>query len=372
MVIGFWALQGIGAALVAPNALALITTTFPVGKPRNLDMALYGAMSALGITFGVLLGGLLTGLLSWRWVFFINIPIGLAVLAGSGMLVEGERNTGRLDTQAAAAGTGAMVALTYGVTQGGEHGWTNPATLVTFAVAVALAGLFVLLQSRRKDPMLPLWLVAERNRAGSYAAMLFIGAGLMGTFYLLTLFLQQVQQFTPITTGLALLPFSAGIILGAGISSKLVERYAPRSVAAPGLLVGASGLFWLSTITLNSPYFADIMPGVFIASFGLGMAEVTLTLTAVHAVKEESAGVASAFVNTAQQLGAALGLALLTSVSTTVAGARASEGLSAREALTAGYTTAYLTAAAMLLVAAALVLAAVSKKRTQQTAVAAA
>jgi EmrB/QacA subfamily drug resistance transporter len=367
MVIGFRAMQGLGAALAAPNALALITSTFPVGKQRNSAMAVYGAMSALGITLGVLLGGVLTGLLSWRWVFFINIPIGVAVLAGSGTLAEGTRGTGRLDTPAAMTGTGAMVALTYGATRAGEHGWGDPMILVMFAVAVGLAGLFVAIQRRRDSPMLPLWLIAERNRAGSYGAMLFGGAGLMGTFYLLTLFLQQVQQFSPIKTGLASLPFSLGIILGAGISSKLVERTAPRFVAAPGLVIGSAGLFWLSTLTVDSAYFTHIMPGVFIASFGLGMAAVTLTLTAVHGVAEESASVASAVVNTSQQLGAALGLAVFTSIATTVAGVSGTAAVSA-EALTSGYTMAYLAAAGMLLLAAILVLTAVNTKHTQRAA----
>jgi EmrB/QacA subfamily drug resistance transporter len=367
MVIGFRALQGVGAALAAPNALALITSTFPVGKPRNSAMAAYGAMSALGITLGVLLGGVLTGLLSWRWVFFINIPIAVAVLAGSGTLVEGTRGAGRLDTPAAAAGTGAMVALTYGVTRAGEHGWGDAATWVMFAIAVGLAALFVAIQRRREDPMLPLWLVAERNRAGSYAAMLFIGAGLMGTFYLLTLFLQQVQQFSPMKTGLASLPFSVGIILGAGISSKLVERKAPRFVAGPGLVIGSAGMFWLSTLAVDSAYFTHIMPGVFIASFGLGMAAVAITLTAVYGVAEESASIASAVVNTSQQLGAALGLAVFTSIATSVAGVSGTAAVSA-EALTAGYRASFLAAAVMLMVAAALVLTAVNTKHTQRAA----
>src|ERR671921_645545 len=315
MLIGARALQGLGAALTAPNALALIATNFPVGKPRNSAMAVYGAMSALGITIGVLLGGVLTGLLSWRWVFFINIPIGLAVLAGSGVLVEGERHSSKLDTPGALSGTGAVVALTYGITHAGEHGWGNAVTLGSFIVALVLAVLFLALQARGKHPMLPLGLFRDRNRSGSYASMLVIGAGLMGTFYLLTLYLQQILLVSPLWTGVASLPFSAGIILGAGISSKLVERLAPRAVAGPGLLLGALGMLWLSTLTVDSSYSAHVMPALFLASFGLGMAAVTMTLTAVHGVAEDQAGVASALVNMAQQIGAALGLAVFTTIS---------------------------------------------------------
>ncbi|WP_375757544.1 MFS transporter [Corallococcus exercitus] len=225
-------LQGLGAARVAPNALALIATTFPVGPPRNRAMAVYGAMSALGITLGVLLGGLLVGLLSWRWVFFINVPIGLAVLLGTRALVEGQRNRGRLDTVDALSGTGAMFALAYGITRGGEHGWDDALTVAAFIAALVLGGFFVALQARRAHPMLPLGLFRDRNRSSSYATILFVGAGLMGTFYLLTLYLQEVLHFSPVRTGLASLPFSAGIILGAGISARLVERRAPWSARA--------------------------------------------------------------------------------------------------------------------------------------------
>lgn len=384
LLIAARALQGIGAAMVAPNALALIATTFPVGKARNSAMAVYGAMSALGITVGVLLGGILTGLLSWRWVFFINIPISLAVLAGTGTLIEGQRNRGSLDTLGAVTATGATFALAYGITRGGEHGWGDAVTLGAFVAAAVLLVLFLWLQARRKHPMLPLGLFQDRNRSGSYATMLFTGGGLMGTFYLLTLYLQQVQQFGPIKTGLASLPFSVGIIFGAGISSKLVERFAPRAVAAPGLLAAAAGMYWLSTLTVGASYIAHIMPAVFVTSFGLGMAAVTMTLTAVHGVADERAGVASALVNMAQQLGAALGLSVFTTISVSAAGERLpgfakalqdgvmgnDAGLlaSAREALTQGYSQAFLAGAAMLAMAALVAAAAVNTRQTQRAA----
>ena len=385
MLIGARALQGLGAALTAPNALALIATNFPVGKPRNSAMAAYGAMSALGITIGVLLGGVLTGTLGWRWVFFINIPIGLAVLAGSGVLAEGERNAGRLDTPGALTGTGATVALTYGITHAAEHGWGDAVTLGALGAALVLALLFLWLQARGADPMLPLGLFRDRNRSGSYATMLFVGAGLMGTFYLLALYLQQVLGFGPLWAGVASLPFSAGIILGAGISSKLVERLAPRLVAGPGLLLGALGMLWLSALAVDSSYAAHVMPALFLTSFGLGMAAVTMTLTAVHGVAEERAGVASALVNMAQQVGAALGLAVFTTLAVSATSGQvpgAPEALQAgiargdavaipraAEALTYGYTTAFLAGTGMLLAAAVIAIAAITTRRTQGAAV---
>ena len=385
MLIGARALQGLGAALTAPNALALIATNFPVGKPRNSAMAVYGAMSALGITIGVLLGGVLTGTLGWRWVFFINIPIGLAVLAGSGVLGEGERNAGKLDTPGALTGTSTMVALTYGITHAAEHGWSDAVTLGALGAALVLGLIFLRLQARGANPMLPLGLFRDPNRSGSYATMLFVGAGLMGTFYLLALYLQQVLGFSPLWAGVASLPFSAGIILGAGISSKLVERLAPRLVAGPGLLLGALGMFWLSALAVDSSYAAHVMPALFVTSFGLGMAAVTMTLTAVHGVAEDRAGVASALVNMAQQIGAALGLAVFTAIAVSTANGQvsgASEALQesiargeatavarAAEALTYGYTAAFLAGAGLLLIAGVVAIAAVTTKRTQGAAV---
>jgi EmrB/QacA subfamily drug resistance transporter len=372
-------LQGIGAALAAPNALALIAANFPSGEARNKAMAVYGAMSGLGITGGVLLGGLLTGALNWRWIFLINIPIGIAVLLGSRNLVEGGRSRGRLDVLGAVTGTVGILALAYGITRG-EHGWTDPVTLGVFAAAIVLLGWFLSLQRRSANPMLPLRLFRDRNRSGSYLAMLFIGAGLMGTGFLLTLYLQQALLYSPIETGFAFLPFSAGIIVSQGVSPKLVEKLAPRLVAAPGLLLAAAAMFWLSLLEANSSYFAHVLPAVFLTAFGLGLAFVPLTLSIVHGVEEGETGVASALFNTAQQIGAALGVAVFGSVAS-VASANQLPGAAmalqrgtatddpklvaqASEALTHGYTTAFVVAAALLILASIVVAVMVNAERT--------
>jgi EmrB/QacA subfamily drug resistance transporter len=346
------ALQGVGAAMVAPNALALIATNFASGKPRNKAMAVYGAMSALGITAGVALGGALTDFLGWRSVFFINVPIGAAVLLGSRVLVEGERAAGKLSVVSAVLGTAAMAALAFGVTRAGEHGWGQPTTLAWLLSGLALLLAFLAVQTRSSDPMLPLPLLAERNRAGSYVGMALFGAGMMGTYYLLTLFMQQVMQYSPLRSGLSSLPFAIGIVVGAGVSSKLVEKLVPRLVAAPGLLIGAAGMFWLSLLGPASSYFGHVMPAAFMVSFGLGASAIATTLTAMHGVPQQRASVASAIVNMAQQLGAAFGIALFTAVATSGAqpGVRGSV-----EALASGYANAFEVGAAMLLVAAVVV-----------------
>lgn len=374
-------LQGIGAALVAPNVLALIATTFPIGKERNSAMAVYAAMSAVGMTVGILLGGVLTGFLSWRWVFLINVPIGLAVLAGTRVLAEGERGPGTLNTFDAVTASGAMFALAYGVTRGGEHGWSDGITLAAFIVFAVLIILFFMVQGRREHPMLPLGLFSDRNRSGSYLAVLFIGGGLMATYYLLTLFMQQVMGFSPVMAGLASLPVSVGIVLSAGMSTKLVEGFAPRVVAVPGLLVAASGMYWLSTLTPDSSYLSHVLPALFVTYFGLGMGFMPLTLTAVQGASGGQAGIAAAMLNTSQQIGAALGVSLLATISTMTAGGllpQASKvlreslvsgdrGLAAKasEALAQGYTSAFLAGAGLLVMAAVIVAAAVNTRQTQ-------
>jgi EmrB/QacA subfamily drug resistance transporter len=322
-------LQGVGAALTAPNALALIATNFPEGTARNKAMAVYGAMSGLGIIAGLILGGLLTGLFGWRWAFFINIPIGLAVLAGSRTLIEADLHKGRPDLAGAITSIGGMAALVYGITRGGEHGWTDDITLAAFAAAAVLLPLVVILQARNKDPLLPLRLFKDRNRVGSYLAMLLLGFGPMGMIYLLTLYLQHILGYSPLRTALAFLPFGAGIILGAGISSKLVTRFAPRTVAVPGALIGGAALSWLSTIGQKLDYVWHFMPAAFLTAFGFVTAVIALALTAVKGVTAQEAGIASALFNASQQIGVAFGLALLSTISVTATARKLPDALNA-------------------------------------------
>jgi EmrB/QacA subfamily drug resistance transporter len=372
--------QGIGAALIAPNVLALIATNFPAGKSRNTAMAVYAAMSAVGLTVGVLLGGVLTGMLNWRWVFLINVPIGLAVLTGTKLLVEGERDAGRLSLLDSSTATAGLFALAYSITLAGERGWADFATLAILVAAGVLLAFFLTMQMHRERPMLPIALLRDRNRSGSYLTVLFIGAGLMSTYYLLALYMQQVLQFDAIKTGLASLPVSIGIILSAGVSTKMVERLSPRSVAGPGLLVAASGLAWLSQLSTESSYLTGVLPGLFVTYFGLGMGFMPMTLTAVHRVDDDQAGVASAMLNTSQQIGAALGVAIFAAVGSAKSEKLMPElatimreglaedqplALAARQVLAAGYSTAFLALSASLVLAAALMTISVTTRQTQ-------
>ncbi|MGW6401312.1 MFS transporter [Streptomyces sp. NPDC055134] len=384
LLIGARILQGIGASIAAPTALSLIATNFPEGKPRNRAMGVYAAMAGLGSTVGLLLGGVLTDYLDWRWVFFVNIPIGVAVLAGTRVLAEGQRNTGRLDVPGAITGTGGLISLVYAITRGGQNGWTDTLTLVFFGVAVVLLALFLVLQMRTTHPMLPLRLFKDRNRAGSYATMLFLGAGMFATFYFLTLYMQQILGYSPVRTGFAYLPFSFGMGMAAGISSKLVARLAPRQIAGPGLVIGAVGMFWFSTLEPGSSYVTHLMPAMFVTALGLGMSFVPMTLGAVSGVRDQDSGIASALLNTAQQVGGALGLAVLTTISTSAANDRLPEAADtfyravamhdfatvakAGEALTHGYARAFTVAGFLFVVGLLITLFAINAKKQEQAA----
>jgi EmrB/QacA subfamily drug resistance transporter len=376
-------LQGIGAALTAPSALALIATTFPEGKPRNKAMAVYGAMSGLGIVAGLLLGGVLTGVLGWRWVFFINVPIGVLVLLGARTLVEAELHPGRLDLGGAFTSIGGMAALVYGITRGGEHGWTDSLTMTSFAAAAVLLGVFLLIQTRSTNPLVPLALFKNRSRAGSYLAMLLLAFGPMGAFYLLTLYMQHIVLFSPVRTGLSWLPFGVGIVLGAGVTTKIVTRFAPRLVAAAGMLICSAALLWLSSVGLEPNYAGHILPAIFLTAFGFAMGFVPLTLTAVHAVRAQEAGIASALLNASQQIGVAFGLSVLSTVAVGVTARQLPSALetlyqgrnardaalvqSASEALVHGYGTALATGALIIAVAAVIALVLITVKRPQET-----
>ncbi|GGG61568.1 MFS transporter [Kocuria dechangensis] len=350
------AVQGLGAALTAPNALALIATTFSDRKMRDNALSLYGAMSGLGIVVGLLLGGVLTGTLGWRWVFFINVPIGLLVLLGSRTLVGAEPHTGRLGAVGAGLGTGGMVALVYAITRFGEDGFTDPLAWSLVAAGVVLLAVFTLTQSRSRNPLVPLSLFRDRNRSGAYLTMLLVAVGPMGTFYVITLYLQQVLQYSPLRTGISWLPFAAGIVVGAGTAPKMLLRIGPRYLAVAGALLSAAAAFWLSRITVEANYLVDLAPAMFLLAVGFGAVAVTLTQAAVYRVDPDKAGIASALLNSAQQIGVALGLAVLAGIAATVTAAPQNQGMPTDQALIAGYGTAMTVATGLLLAAATLAL----------------
>lgn len=349
-------IQGTGAAMIAPNVLALIAVTFPQGKQRNTALAVYGAMSGLGMIIGLLLGGVLTSVFGWRWVYFITVPIGILILTGSRKLADAERQKGELDIVGAVTGTFGMASLVYAITRAGEYSWTDSFTMLFFLSALVLLTIFIVSQTLGKEPMLPLSLFKDRNRSGSYLGMVFLAFAPMGVVYLMTLYMQIVLGFSPLQTGLAWLPFSAGVILATIVITKLVAKFRPRSIVALGMFLCSASMFWLSTVSEHTDYVTHLLPAIFIVAFGFGMSFIPLTLAAVNKVEAHQSGIASALLNASQQIGTALGLAVLSSIAVTVTANQLPDALTvlqkaydfqdnglisrANNALISGYSTA--------------------------------
>jgi EmrB/QacA subfamily drug resistance transporter len=362
MLIAARAVQGVGAALVAPNALALIATNFSERRTRDTALSLYGAMSGLGIVVGLLLGGFLTGTLGWRWVFFINVPIGVLVLLGSRNLAEADRHPGTLDLRGAVLGTGGMVALVYAITRFGEGGFTDPFGLGLIGAAVVLLAAFITTQARTRTPLVPLSLFRDRGRTGAYGSMLLLAIGPMGTFYVITLYLQQVQHYSALQTGVSWLPFAAGLVFGAGSAPKLLNRVAPRFVAAAGALLSGLAAVWFSFIRVDSGYWLHLGPAMFVLALGFGLGVIALTQAAVYHTQPHEAGIASALLNSAQQIGVALGLAVLAGIAATVTGSHGHADPTESARLVTGYGSALTIAAGLLIAAGILALSTLPSK----------
>jgi len=311
-------LQGAGAALASPAALALINTTFPAGKERNRAMAVYAAMSGAGAAVGLILGGVLTEA-DWRWTFFINVPIGLLVAAlAPRVLVESEGSDARLDLAGAATGTAGLFGIVYGLSHAAQVGstWTDALTLGPLLGGLAMLGVFVLVEQRAAHPLLPMRILADRNRAVSLFAMLLVGAGMFAMFFFLGLFVQQVLGYTPVKSGLAFLPFSAGMIVSAGLASALVSRVDPRWLAGLGGLLAGTGMWGFTHLSTTSSYAGGLLPWIVVLALGMGFLFIPMTLTATARIDAADSGAAASALNTAQQIGGAVGIAGLTTAFT--------------------------------------------------------
>ncbi len=324
-LLGARALQGVGGAIVAPAALSLVATTFPEGRPRNRAMGVYAAMSIAGAAVGLIAGGLLTTYLSWRWVFFVNVPIGIAVaLAAPRALGKSERHLGRFDLPGAITGTLGLAALVYGLSNAatspnGVSHWGDTKVVASLVAAAVLLALFIIIEARSKDALMPLRIFRNRNRSGAYLIMLCVGTAMFGMFFFLTLFVQTVWGYSALKTGVAYLPMVGTIMLMAGVSAQLVPRIGARPLLLAGSAIGAGGMFWLSRITEHSTYAGGLLGPMMVTAAGLGMLFMPLTLVALSRVDDRDAGLASSLLNTGQQVGGAIGLAVLGTVAWTVA-----------------------------------------------------
>ncbi|MGH7776895.1 MAG: MFS transporter [Candidatus Dormibacterales bacterium] len=346
------AVQGVGGAIAAPTALALIADSFPEGGSRNRAMGVYSAMAGTGGAVGLLLGGILTDLASWRWVMFVNVPIGLLVLALTPRVLPSiSGRPGRLDLPGALSAAGGMSALVFGLSRAATYGWGDTVTLATLAAAGTLLSLFVLIEARSSHPLMPLRIFANRNRTGAYLVMLGLGAGVFATFFFVTQFVQDILGFTPLAAGLGFLPLSATIVATATVTSRLVGRVGRRLPLTVGPLLAAVALLWLSRLGVHSTYVGGVLGPMLVLAVGMGMTFVPLMLTAVSGAAGHEAGLASALVNTGQQIGGSIGLAVLVTVATTVT--RGMHAVPATpgsvQAVAAGYSTAFEVGAAIAL-----------------------
>jgi len=355
---GARALQGAFAAVMAPAALSLLTVTFTEARERARAFGVYGAVAGSGAAIGLVLGGVLTQLASWRWTLLINTPIALfAAVAASRLIVESRSQLrAGYDIPGATVATGGLFLLVYGFTIAGTHGWGAPLTVALLGGAAMLLATFVGIELRSPHPLLPLRVVLDRNRGGSFLTSLLVGCAMLGTFLFLTYFFQATLHYSALRTGFAFLPFSGGIILGAGLSSRYLPRTGPRALMVPGLATAASGLLWFTRLGANSSYLGHVLPPEVLVSIGMGLTFVAMSSTALFGVDPKDAGVASALVNTTQQIGGALGTAFLNTVAASAAaGYLAVHVKTAAETQIAavhGYTTAFDVSAVLVTLAA--------------------
>ncbi|MET9592933.1 MFS transporter [Streptomyces sp. NPDC006516] len=309
------ALQGVGGAIASPTALSLITTTFDEGPARNRAFGVFAAVSAGGSAIGLLAGGILVEWLDWRWVLFVNVPIGLLIaFATPRYIKESQRHPGHFDVLGALTSTLGMVLLVYGFIRASEDGWSDKLTIGSFVAAVVFLAVYLAVERRSRQPITPLRMFRDRNRAGAYGMMLSLAAAMFGMFFFLTLFVQNILDFSPLRAGLAFLPVSAIIAVSAGIASQFLPRWGPKPFMVAGAVLAAVGLGWLTLTDVNSTYLGSILGPLLVFGFGMGMQFVSLTLMAVSGVASREAGAASGVLNATQQVGGSLGLSILVTV----------------------------------------------------------
>jgi len=362
------AVQGAGGAIVAPTALALIATTFPEGRPRNRAMGIYAAMSVAGGAVGLIAGGLLVTYASWRWVLFVNVPIGIgAALAALAVLPGTGRRPGRLDLPGIITGTGGVAALVYGLSNAatspdGTSHWGDAKVVAALAAGAVLLAAFAFIEARSRDALVPLRLLRNRDRLGANLMMLGVGTALFGVFFFLTLFVQDVWHYSALRAGLAFLPLTAAVLASSLATSRLVARIGARPLLITGAVGTAAGLFWLSRMTEHGTYAGGLLGPLLVTGAGLGLMFVPLSLVGLARVADGDSGVASSLLNTGRQVGGSIGLAVLGTVAWTVVGdhahAVAAAGAKAgpaaataayQHALAAGFDRAFLISAGIAL-----------------------
>nr|AIA12299.1 drug resistance MFS transporter, drug:H+ antiporter-2 (14 Spanner) (DHA2) family [uncultured bacterium] len=343
-------LQGVGAAMAAPSTLSLIVTNFEAGAARNRALSLFASVSGVGASIGLILGGVLTSWLSWHWIFFVNVPIGIAVaVLAPRFVAEAPLQPGRLDIGGAIASTLGVTALVYGFIRAAEVNWTDPLTIASFVAAVILLGAFVAIERRVAQPILPFRLFNERKRSIAFINQLLVPATLFGVFFFLTQYLQVVLGMSAVQSGFAFLPFSATIVIGSRLVPRAVARFGPRTVMIFGGLAVATGLVLMSRLDETASYFPLVFISMVIMASGAVASFVSLSLAIMGTISPEDSGPASGLMQTNQQIGGAIGLAVLVTVFGTVNANALADGSNRIEAMVAGMQRGFLTAAGIAL-----------------------
>jgi EmrB/QacA subfamily drug resistance transporter len=370
-LVGARALQGLGAALVSPAALSIITTTVPEGPDRAKALGAFAAISGGGGAVGLLLGGLLTDALSWQWVFFVNVPVGIATLLLALRFVpesKAEDTEGGFDLIGAFLVTSGLVLLTYAIVKAQDFGWGSDKTLGLGIAAIALLGLFAWTQTIFEHPLIKLSIFKKRTLTTANFVTLFLLSGMQAFFFFGSLYFQQIKGFNALESGLAFVPMTIGIIAGSVSSQKLIARFGVKAVLLGGMALGAAGMLWTIQLTPDSSYWVGFLPAIALLALGIGHAFVPLTLIATGGVAPDESGLASGLFNTSQQVGGALGLAILSTFANS-----ATDGFHGahKDALVHGYTTAFGIGAALLAAAAVIVWATLRSDQANESAAAA-
>src|SRR5205807_5691076 len=312
--------QGLGGAMVSPAALSIILTTFAEGTERNRALSVWGAIAGAGGAVGLLLGGVLVSALSWRWVFFVNVPIGALVLALAPRIIPESRSKADVKTGYDVAGAVAItlgtMALVFTLIKADTWGWTAGRKIAGFAVSAVLIAAFVVIERRQEDPLLPLGIFSNRSLSASNATLLVVVAALFGMFFFVTLYLQQVLGFSALKTGLAYLPLSLTLIGSSVVASRFVDRFTPKPILVAGLLISTGGFVFLTSVSGHADYGTHVVSAMIILGVGFGMSFVPVTIAGTSRVAPADSGIASGLLNTTQQVGGSLGLAILSSIAT--------------------------------------------------------
>jgi EmrB/QacA subfamily drug resistance transporter len=370
------AVQGIAAAVAVPSTLTLLMASFPPGPRRTRAIAYYGAVAGAASSVGIVIGGLLTSAISWRWGLFINVPVGAAVIAlAPRYLPETDRAAGHFDLLGALTGTLGMTGIVYGFVRAGSSGWSDPGTIASFAAGAALLGGFLLTETRAGQPIMALRLFASRERSGAYLTRLLVVGGLFSSTFFLTQFLQGVLNFSAVEAGVAFLPETAVVFAAAQVTAKVADRFGATRLLIAGLVTELAGMAWVSRLSAGTAYFPGIAIPMVLLGAGLGIAIVTLTTRGIAGVAPEDSGAASGLLNVAQQVGASLGLGILTSVfaaASTHASSHPAAGLDAKreaaQALAHGVSAALAGAAVFLVIALVVALVMTGRGRTDPAA----